>query len=166
MRGWQRSTNRLRMVLVLIGMGMSTTLLADSRSPEGRAGVRSEQRTLTLEERVVHQRAIEEVYWRHRMWPAENRTPKPTLEQVTPPASIRQKVDNYPRESEALDAYWHRPITGEQLQAEMDRMARQTKKAALLEELRAALGNDPDVIAECLARPALVNRLIRNWYAA
>src|SRR5262249_15311602 len=100
------------------------------------------------------------------MWPAENRTPKPTLEQVTPPASIRQKVDNYLRESEALDAYWHRPITGEQLQAEMDRMARQTKKAALLEELRAALGNDPDVIAECLARPALVNRLIRNWYAA
>src|SRR5262249_10045748 len=33
-------------------------------------------------------------------------------------------------------------------------------------ELRAALGNDPGVIAECLARPALVNRLIRTWYAA
>ncbi len=26
------------------------------------------QRTLTFEERVSYQRAIEEVYWRHRIW--------------------------------------------------------------------------------------------------
>jgi hypothetical protein len=27
------------------------------------------QRTLTFEERVAYQRAIEEVYWRNRIWP-------------------------------------------------------------------------------------------------
>ena len=28
-----------------------------------------------------------------------------------------------------------------------------------------ALGNDPFVIAECLARPALADRLLMTWYA-
>ena len=35
----------------------------------------------------------------------------------------------------------------------------------MLQELFEALGNDPFVIAECLARPALADRLITNWYA-
>jgi hypothetical protein len=34
-----------------------------------------------------------------------------------------------------------------------------------LTELFAALGNDPFVIKECLARPALVDRLTHNFYA-
>ena len=33
--------------------------------------VKASQRTLTFEDRVAHQRAIEEVYWRHRIWPNE-----------------------------------------------------------------------------------------------
>jgi hypothetical protein len=47
----------------------------------------------------------------------------------------------------------------------MDRMARHTKQPEVLQELFEALGNDPFVIAECLARPALAHRLITNWYA-
>ncbi len=35
---------------------------------------------LTFAERVSYQRAIEEVYWRHRIWPKENPNPKPSLE--------------------------------------------------------------------------------------
>ena len=45
------------------------------------------------------------------------------------------------------------PITADQLQAEMERMARDTKQPEVLRELFDALGNDPFVIAECLARP-------------
>ncbi len=45
------------------------------------------------------------------------------------------------------------------------RMATQTKQPDLLKELWAALGNSPYAIAECLARPALADRLARNWYA-
>ena len=47
----------------------------------------------------------------------------------------------------------------------MDRMARGTKDAATLRELFAALGNDPVLIAECLARPALADRLLHEKYA-
>jgi hypothetical protein len=39
-------------------------------------------RTLTFAERVAYQRAIEEVYWRHRIWPKENLNPKPSLDAV------------------------------------------------------------------------------------
>ena len=44
-------------------------------------------------------------------------------------------------------------------------MARHTKQPEVLHELFEALGNDPFVIAECLARPALAERLLTNWYA-
>ena len=47
----------------------------------------------------------------------------------------------------------------------MDRMAKNTKQPEVLHELFEALGNDPFVIAECLARPALAERLLTDWYA-
>src|SRR4029077_5543775 len=53
---------------------------------------------------------------------------------------------------------WQQPITAEQLQAEMDRMAKHTKQPEMLRELFEALGNDPFCIAECLARPILADR--------
>src|SRR5262249_7509015 len=120
---------------------------------------------LTFEKRVAYQRAIEEVYWRHRIWPSANSQPKPALAEVMPEATLMAKVEDYLRKSQALAEYWQRPIRREQLQAEMERMARQTRQPALLRELWAALGNDPYAIAECLARPALADRLIRTWYA-
>jgi len=123
------------------------------------------QRTLTLVQRAAYQRAIEEVYWRHRIWPKENPNPKPSPDAVMPEAQLEEKVSDYLRKSQALEDYWHRPITAEQLQAEMDRMANQTKQPDVLRELFEALGNDPFVIAECLARPSLAERLLTDWYA-
>ena len=120
---------------------------------------------LTFAERVAYQRAIEEVYWRHRIWPKENRSPKPSLDAVMSQTQLEKKVADYLRESQALEDYWQRPITPEQLQAEMDRMAQHTKEPEVLRELFEALGNDPFVIAECLARPALAERLAMNSYA-
>jgi N-acetylneuraminic acid mutarotase len=122
-------------------------------------------RTLTFAERVRFQRAIEEVYWRHRIWPKERPDPKPSLDAVMSQAQLETKVTDYLRKSQALEQYWQRPITAEQLQAEMDRMAKHTKQPEVLRELFDALGNDPFVVAECLARPALADRLLRNWYA-
>lgn len=121
---------------------------------------------LTFEERVKAQEAIERVYYNHRIWPKENPTPKPSFEQMVPRAMLEAKVTDYLKKSAALDEFWQKPITSGQLQAEMDRMARGTKDAATLRELFAALNNDPTLIAECLARPILSDRLIRNWYAS
>ncbi len=121
---------------------------------------------LTFEDRVAAQRTIEAVYWRHRIWPEENPQPKPPLDEVLPDEAIRAKVEDYLRKSSALEVYWQRPITPDQLQAEMERMARQSKQPEALGELWAALGNDPLLIAECLARPLLADRLLRESYAA
>ena len=74
------------------------------------------------------------------------------------PAQLEKKVQDYLRNSQALED-WQRPITAGQLQAEMDRMAKHTKQPEVLRELFEALGKDPFVIAKCLARPALAERL-------
>ena len=121
--------------------------------------------TLNFADRVAYQRAIEEVYWRHRIWPKENAGPKPPLDEVMSQAQIEKKVEDYLRNSQALEDYWQRPITPDQLQAEMERMASHTKQPGVLREIFAALGNDPFVIAECLARPVLAERLITELYA-
>src|SRR5438093_10688324 len=122
-------------------------------------------RTLTFADRVAYQRAIEEVYWRHRIWPKERPDPKPPLDKVMSQTEIEEKVEDYLRNSQALEDYWQRPITPDQLQAEMERMASHTKQPGVLREIFAALGNDPFVIAECLARPVLAERVITELYA-
>src|SRR6184192_4118542 len=141
---------------------LTGTLLAFFRSE---TPTNVSQRTLTFAERVAYQRAIEDVYWRHRIWPRERPDRKPSLDAVMSQEQLEKKVAGYLRKSQALEDYWQRPITSEQLQAEMDRMAKNTKQSEVLRELFEALGNNPFVIAECLARPALAERLLRNWYA-
>src|SRR6516165_7633316 len=86
------------------------------------------RRTLTFAQRVSYQRAIEEVYWRHRIWPKENPQPKPSLDVLMSQAQLEKKVAGYLRESQALQDYRQWPITIEQLQAEMDRMAQHSRQ--------------------------------------
>jgi N-acetylneuraminic acid mutarotase len=122
-------------------------------------------RDLSLEERITYQQRVESVYWQHQIWGKENQKTKPSLEEVMPNAVIRAKAEDAVRRSLALEHVWKRPVTPEQLQAEMDRMARDTQNAGLLRELWAALDNDPSLVAEILARPLLADRLIRSSYA-
>jgi hypothetical protein len=71
-------------------------------------------RTLTFAERVSFQRDIEEVYWRHRIWPrnsGERPDPKPSLDAVMSQEQLEKKVTDYLRNSQALEDYWQRPIT-------------------------------------------------------
>jgi len=112
---------------------------------------------------VSYQRAIEEVYWRHRIWPKERPDPKPSLDAVISQAQLEKKVESYLRNSQALEDYWQRPITSQQLQVEMDRMAKYSKQPDVLRELFEVLGSDPFVIAECLARPVLTERLVADF---
>jgi hypothetical protein len=139
--------------LLLLSVG---TLLAFLRPG---VPAKSSQRTLTFKERVAHQRSIEEVYSRHRIWPQQHPDRKPSLDAVMSQVQLEKKVADYLRNSQALEVCWHQPITAEQLQAEMDRMAQHTKQPEVLREIFEALGNDPFIIAECLARPILSERL-------
>jgi N-acetylneuraminic acid mutarotase len=123
------------------------------------ASASGQNRSLSFADRVAYQRAIEDVYWRHRTWPNTNARPKPALDAVMSQAQIEKKVTDYLRNSQALEDDWQQPIIPDQLQAEMERMASHTKQPEVLREIFAALGNDPFVIAECLARPVLAERL-------
>jgi N-acetylneuraminic acid mutarotase len=116
-------------------------------------------RTLTFTQRVAYQRAIEEVYWRHRIWPKEQPNPKPSLDAVMSQAQLEKKVEDYLRKSQLVAEQRGSPITASELQAEMERMASHTLHPRVLLELFQALRNDPFVIAECLARPLVAERL-------
>ncbi len=120
--------------------------------------------TISIKERVKLQRAIENVYWEHRIWPDKNSGAKPALDQILPKSAIQEKVTDALQKSKALSMFWNREITPAQLQRELNRMAHDTKKADMLRELWQALGNNPNQIAEIMARPILTDRLIRNAY--
>ena len=123
------------------------------------AGASTFNHNLSLADRIAYQKMMDEVFWKHTIWPVFNPQPKPTLRIMISDSEIRSKVEQYLIKSEALASFWHRPITPEQMQAEMDRMARETQDARLLREIWKALGDDPYVIAECFARPILVARI-------
>src|SRR5256885_15166358 len=157
-------------LLSLVAVSAIPFALAHPRSPgtakrSVAASAIRVDRTLTFADRVAYQRAIEEIYWRHRIWPKENAKPKPSLDEVMSAGQIEKKVETYLRDSQALETYSQKPITPEQLQGEIDRMAQNTKQPEVLRELFEALGNDPSVIAECLARPVLTERLAADLSA-
>lgn len=138
-------------ICIIITASLSVTVL-NAREP------------LTFQQRVKAQEAIERVYYKHRIWPKANPGPKPSFEQMVPETVIEAKVRDYLKKSAALDEFWHRPITGKQLQAEMNRMARQTRDPAMLKELFQALHDDPYVIAECLARQLLARHRVASLF--
>ncbi len=176
---WQNPrlvTNRIRSAAAaLLFLGFVVTLTSAFNLPNKSTDLSSQlasinrsakpaqhRTTLTLADRVAYQRAIEGVYWEHRIWPDERPDPKPSLDAVRSQAQLQKKVEDYLRKSQALEDYWQRSIPAAQLQAEMDRMAQHTKQPEMLRELFEALGNDPFVIAECLARPILAEQLVSN----
>ncbi|HET6372285.1 MAG TPA: hypothetical protein VFG76_03195, partial [Candidatus Polarisedimenticolia bacterium] len=121
--------------------------------------------SLDFEARVEAHRAVERVLWERRIWPESNPGPKPPLEEVLPESVLRARVEEILRKSEALASVWKRPIGNRELQAELDRMLRDSRDRATLEAMLDALGRDPVLAAETIARPALVDRLLRGWYA-
>src|SRR2546430_6088832 len=95
-----------RALIILLLCAVTSSIVAGTLlgffRPETQAGVL--QRTLTFEERVAYQRAIEEVYWHHRLWPRNGGGRPPP--QPPPPAGGRQgqqgkKKGEYFRETPA-----------------------------------------------------------------
>src|SRR6516165_3685728 len=108
------------LLLLLAGTLMVASFHPDAKARAANPAVAG----LTFAERVAYQRAIEEVYWRYRIWPTENAEPKPSLDAVMSQAQLEKKVEDYLRNSQALEDYSQHLITSEQLQDEMDRMAK------------------------------------------
>ncbi|HEY6802084.1 MAG TPA: Calx-beta domain-containing protein [Pyrinomonadaceae bacterium] len=114
---------------------------------------------LTYNDRVQQQQAVDQVYWQHTLWPEAN-GPKPAF--VSQTAAL--KVDDSLRKSNALTTLWRQNISGDMLQSELNRIVSHSKDPQLLGELFSSLGNDPKAIAEVIARPILVDRMVRSFY--
>ena len=115
-------------------------------------------RDLTFEERVKAQEVIERVYYSHQIGAAE------PFEEAVSKQALEKKVRTYLKQTMALERLWRTTVTAGMLQSETERMARMTRMPGRLHELYSALGEDSLLIQECLARPALVSRLARNFY--
>jgi len=160
-----RTLSKLSLRLFLLGAGI--TCLFAKEAPAATEGSRALDPAetsrsiggLTFEERVAHQRAIEAVYWRHRIWPKDGLDPKPSLDAIVSQAQLEKKVGDYLRKSRLVGEQRGSLISRSELQTEMARIARHTKQPEVLRGLFAALGNDPLLIAECLARPIVAERL-------
>jgi hypothetical protein len=148
----------IALLLYAAAVAITTETLLAFLRPEVPAKV--SHRTLTFAERVAYQRAIEDVYWRHRIWPKGRPDPKPSLDAVMSQAQLEKKVTDYLRNSQALEE----SLTTVQLQTEMERLAQHTKQPEMLRELFEALRNDPFVIADCVGRPVLSERLATNFH--
>jgi len=121
------------LIAFLVCASAACSLLASFLGPATPANVL--HRTLTFADRVAYQHAIEDVYWHHWIWPEDRSDPKPSLDAVMSQAQLEKKVTDYLRCVQELEDYWQRPISAEQLQAEVDRMAQNTKQPEVLREL-------------------------------
>jgi N-acetylneuraminic acid mutarotase len=146
-------------VLIFLGLGSVWAPAAGGLSAPAVA------QQLSVSERIACHTAVEEVYWSHRQWPEKAAKTRPSFSQTVPASLLQAKAEDSVRKSLALERYWDLTITGAMLQAELDRMAAASKSPAVFGELLAALGNDPYLAAECLARPLLADRLIRSNYS-
>lgn len=99
--------------------------------------------------------AIERVYYNHRLGQ------KPPFEQVLPPATVAKLVRQDLRKEAALKNVYGVEITPAMLEAERQRINSTTRAPETLAELKTALGNDPARFANVLAKPILVERLLR-----
>ena len=145
----------LLLVLLLTASAVMPALLKAADAPA---------RGNSLEARVACQILIQDLRWSHQIWPDENPTPKPARSEVLSDAQIRAAVEENLRMEAALKERYGISIDAAMLQAEMDRMARGTRAPDRLKELFAALNNDPRRIADCVARPQLVKRMLRKRY--
>ncbi len=116
-------------------------------------------RDLTFDERVAAQEAIERVYYSHQIGATL------PFEEAVPEEILENKVRRYLEQSLALERLWDTPVTAEALRAEIQRIAERTQMPDRLREIYTALGNDPFLIEECVARPALVQRLTEGFLA-
>jgi hypothetical protein len=102
--------------------------------------------------------AIERVYHQHRLGE------KPSFEQALPPAALEKLVQQDLRKEAALKKNYGIEITPAMLDAEVRRINLTTRAPDILAEIKGALGNDATRFACTLAKPILVERLLREKF--
>ena len=102
--------------------------------------------------------ALERVYYDHRLGG------KPPFERVLPPATLENLVRLDLRKEAALQRTYGVEVTPAMLEAEVQRINTTTRAPEMLAEIKAALANDPARFAHTVAKPILVERLLRERF--
>ena len=102
--------------------------------------------------------AIERVYYQHRLGE------KPSFEQLLPPGALENLVQQDLRKEAALKKAYGIEVIPAQIDAEVHRITTTTRAPEILTEIKAALGNDPARFARTMAKPILVERLLREKF--
>jgi hypothetical protein len=123
-------------------------------------GAQAQPASPAFAECVEAQREIERVYFSHRIG-----SDRP-FEAAVPKSLLEDKVRASLQLSEILDKRWGIRLTTEDAAAELERIVRQTRFPARLEEIFQAMGHDARLMRECFARPVLVQRLARERFAS
>ncbi len=113
---------------------------------------------LDFDDRVDAEAAIVRLQqsWRSGKDPAE-------VEPV-PRKLIEQRVRTYLKQSVAVKRFWDVSIDVPMLEAELQRIVRDTHDPERLRELFAALDHDPVLIQECIARPLIARRRLQGLF--
>ena len=119
---------------------------------------------LPVTERLRAYTALERVYYQHRIWPKDNKSAKPAFEVMAPRAELERGLAEQLHKAEALNRWWGLAPTETELTAEVARIERNSHDKATLHELYGALGNDPRLIREALAKPIWIERNLSRLY--
>ena len=115
---------------------------------------------------LVECRAIlADVAWSHQIWPDENPTPKPARSEHWPDEEIRWQTEDLLRKESALRSLYGIDLDSKALEGELRRMSQSTQQPDRLRGVFAALRNDVDALANCVARPLLIERRLQQAYA-
>jgi hypothetical protein len=102
--------------------------------------------------------AIERVYYDHRTGT------KPPFEETLPADQLRGLVELDLAKEAALKNVYGVEITPAMIEAEVQRINTTTRAPEILAELKAALGNNTNRFARTVAKPIVVERLLRNHF--
>lgn len=108
--------------------------------------------------RCADRAAIERVYHGHRLGE------QPPFAEMMPPATLENLVRQDLRKEAALQKSYGVAITPTLLAAEVQRIDTTTRAPAMLAEIKAALGQEADRFARSMAKPILVERLLRERF--
>jgi len=102
--------------------------------------------------------AVERIYYTHRLGD------KPPFEEALPADQLRRLVELDLAKEAALKKVYGVEITDVMLQAEVQRINTTTRAPEVLAELKAVLGNDTNRFARTVAKPIVVERLLRERF--
>jgi hypothetical protein len=102
--------------------------------------------------------AVERVYYNHRLGT------KPPFEQTLTAGQIEKMVRLDQKKEVILKKIYRVEIKDAEIDAEMQRIETTTKAPETLQEIKAALGNDPKRFAATVVRPIVIERKLRERF--